>query len=243
SSPSPEAEALKSNWEKHLGPDYQVLVVDLNTKIEDDEELQKYSKLLPIHTMRLGVELDSFDGHHYISTIAPEGPVAKLGILQPEDELLEVNQVQLYGKSRREAISFLKEVPPPFTLVCCRRLIDDDNDNFVDNPKDLRIQNPDEDDQVFTSPELAGDDYQQKEPPGDDLTQVHEADDEDGELTLWSPEVDIVELEKDKRGLGFSILDYEIHYPPTEICQVFYCFNTDDFGIQLLITQKPVSIN
>ncbi|XP_069594269.1 inaD-like protein isoform X4 [Ranitomeya imitator] len=212
SSPSPEAEALKSNWEKHLGPDYQVLVVDLNTKIEDDEELQKYSKLLPIHTMRLGVELDSFDGHHYISTIAPEGPVAKLGILQPEDELLEVNQVQLYGKSRREAISFLKEVPPPFTLVCCRRLIDDDNDNFVDNPKDLRIQNPDEDDQVFTSPELAGDDYQQKEPPGDDLTQVHEADDEDGELTLWSPEVDIVELEKDKRGLGFSILDYEEKY-------------------------------
>ncbi|CAJ0918819.1 unnamed protein product [Ranitomeya imitator] len=30
----------------------------------------------------------------------------------------------------------------------------------------------------------------------------------------------------------------QIHYPPTEICQVFYCFNTDDFGIQLLITQK-----
>ncbi|CAJ0965085.1 unnamed protein product [Ranitomeya imitator] len=30
----------------------------------------------------------------------------------------------------------------------------------------------------------------------------------------------------------------KIHYPPTEICQVFYCFNTDDFGIQLLITQK-----
>ncbi|XP_073400732.1 inaD-like protein isoform X5 [Dendrobates tinctorius] len=215
SAPSAEAEALKLKWEKHLGPDYQVLVVDLNTKIEDDEELQKYSKLLPIHTMRLGVELDSFDGHHYISTIAPDGPVAKLGILQPEDELLEVNQVQLYGKSRREAISFLKEVPPPFTLVCCRRLIDDENDNFVDNPKDLRIQNDilDEDDQVFTSPDLAaGDDYPQKEPPDDDLTQVHEADDEDGELTLWSPEVDIVELEKDKRGLGFSILDYEEKY-------------------------------
>lgn len=34
--------------------------------------------------------------------------------------LLQVNDVQLYGKSRREVISFLKEVPPPFTLVCCR---------------------------------------------------------------------------------------------------------------------------
>lgn len=34
--------------------------------------------------------------------------------------LLQVNDVQLYGKSRREVVSFLKEVPPPFTLVCCR---------------------------------------------------------------------------------------------------------------------------
>ncbi|XP_075688825.1 inaD-like protein isoform X2 [Rhinoderma darwinii] len=207
---SPEAEALKSKWEKHIGPDYQVMVVDLDTKIEDDEELQKYSKLLPIHTMRLGVELDSFDGHHYISTIAPEGPVAKLGILQPEDELLEVNQVQLYGKSRREAISFLKEVPPPFTLVCCRRLVDDENENFVDDPKDLEFQNrQDEEDNVFNIPELVGAEYHQKEQPVKDLT--HEAKDEedDGELTLWSPEVHIVELEKDMRGLGFGILDYE----------------------------------
>ncbi|KAM3914662.1 inaD-like protein [Leptodactylus fuscus] len=209
---SPEAEALKSKWEKHLGPDYQVLVVDLDTKIEDDEELQKYSKLLPIHTMRLGVELDSFDGHHYISTIAPEGPVANLGILQPEDELLEVNQVQMYGKSRREAISFLKEVPPPFTLVCCRRLVDDENDNFVDNPKDLRTQNDlqDEDDQVFKEPDLVGSEYHQKDPPAADLTLIQEADnDDEEELTLWSPEIEVVELEKDKRGLGFSILDYE----------------------------------
>lgn len=40
--------------------------------------------------MRLGVELDSFDGHHYVSSVAPEGPVAKHGLLRPEDELLEV---------------------------------------------------------------------------------------------------------------------------------------------------------
>lgn len=33
---------------------------------------------------------------------------------------VQVNDVQLYGKSRREVVSFLKEVPPPFTLVCCR---------------------------------------------------------------------------------------------------------------------------
>nr|DBA17789.1 TPA: hypothetical protein GDO54_016112 [Pyxicephalus adspersus] len=196
---TPEAAALKSKWEKRLGPDYLVMVVDLDTKIEDDEELQKYSKLLPIHTMRLGVELDTFDGHHYISSIAPEGPVAKLGILQPEDELLEVNQVQLYGKSRREAISFLKEVPPPFTLVCCRRLVDDESDNFADEPKSLMIQ-----DEMVKSVE---DTAQQFE--------LNNNEEDDGELTLWSSEVEIVELEKDKRGLGFSILDYEDPLDPT----------------------------
>lgn len=38
---------------------------------------------------------------------------------------VQVNDVQLYGKSRREVVSFLKEVPPPFTLVCCRHPIND----------------------------------------------------------------------------------------------------------------------
>jgi len=47
-------------------------------------------QLLPIHTLRLGMEVDSFDGHHYISSIAPGGPLDTLNLLQPEDELLEV---------------------------------------------------------------------------------------------------------------------------------------------------------
>ncbi|MEQ2230047.1 hypothetical protein ILYODFUR_025205, partial [Ilyodon furcidens] len=64
-------------------------VLNLDPVIEDDEELQKSSKLLPIHILRLGVELDSFDGHHYISSVAPGGPVDKHGVLRPEDELLE----------------------------------------------------------------------------------------------------------------------------------------------------------
>uniref|UniRef100_A0A8C1WR63 InaD-like protein n=1 Tax=Cyprinus carpio TaxID=7962 RepID=A0A8C1WR63_CYPCA len=110
---------LRVKWEQALGPHYDVMVSKIQTiKI-------MFLQLLPIHTMRLGVELDSFDGHHYISTVAPEGPVAKHGLLRLEDELLEVNGVQLYGKSRREAVAFLREVPPPFTLVCCRRLAEE----------------------------------------------------------------------------------------------------------------------
>lgn len=39
---------------------------------------------------------------------------------------VQVNGVQLYGKSRREAVAFLREVPPPFTLVCCRLLSEEE---------------------------------------------------------------------------------------------------------------------
>ncbi|XP_025254559.1 inaD-like protein isoform X3 [Theropithecus gelada] len=183
---SPENE-LKSRWENLLGPDYEVMVATLDTQIADDAELQKYSKLLPIHTLRLGVEVDSFDGHHYISSIVSGGPVDTLGLLQPEDELLEVNGTQLYGKSRREAVSFLKEVPPPFTLVCCRRLFDDEAS--VDEPRHTETSLP--------------------EMEIDCDMDVNAEEDDDGELALWSPEVKIVELVKDCKGLGFSILDYQ----------------------------------
>uniref|UniRef100_A0A8C0QSN5 PATJ crumbs cell polarity complex component n=1 Tax=Chelonoidis abingdonii TaxID=106734 RepID=A0A8C0QSN5_CHEAB len=186
-SDSPEKE-LKSKWGKLLGPDYEVMVVHVDMPITDDAELQKYSKLLPLHTLRLGVELDTFDGHHYISSIAPDGPIAMLGLLQLEDELLEVNGVQLYGKSRREAVSFLKEVPPPFTLVCCRRLFDDGGESFVDELSTIEMK-----------PEV----------------DLHPEEEGDGELALWSPDVKVIELEKDYKGLGFSILDYQDPLDPT----------------------------
>ncbi|NXY84624.1 INADL protein, partial [Alcedo cyanopectus] len=186
--PLPPAHELKSKWENLLGPEYEVMVVNVDMPITDDSELQKYSKLLPIHTLRLGVELDTFDGHHYISSIASDGPAATLGLLQLEDELLEVNGVELRGKSRREAVTFLREVPPPFTLVCCRRLFDDGTESLVDEPSYLNKI-------IFI--------FQVK--PEEDIN----PEEEEGELALWSPDVKVIELEKDKNGLGFSILDYQ----------------------------------
>uniref|UniRef100_A0A8C3BPD9 PATJ crumbs cell polarity complex component n=1 Tax=Cairina moschata TaxID=8855 RepID=A0A8C3BPD9_CAIMO len=191
--PFPPAYELKSKWENLLGPEYEVMIVNVDMPITDDSELQKYSKLLPIHTLRLGVELDTFDGHHYISSIASDGPAATLGLLKLEDELLEVNGVQLYGRSRREAITFLKEVPPPFTMVCCRRLFDDGSESLLEEPI------------VEVSPP------EQKVKPEEDIN----PEEEEGELALWSPDVKVIELEKDKNGLGFSILDYQDPLDPT----------------------------
>nr|XP_058939240.1 inaD-like protein isoform X10 [Kogia breviceps] len=215
---------LKSRWENLLGPDYEVMIATLDTQIADDAELQKYSKLLPIHTLRLGMEVDSFDGHHYISSIAPGGPLDTLNLLQPEDELLEVNGVQLYGKSRREAVSFLKEVPPPFTLVCCRRLFDDEAS--VDEPRTADTSLP--------------------EMEADHNIDVNTEEDDDGELALWSPEVKIVELVKDHKGLGFSILDYQDPLDPTRSVIVIRSLVADgvaERGRELLPGDRLVSVN
>ncbi|ERE83059.1 inaD-like protein [Cricetulus griseus] len=181
-------------------------------------------QLLPIHTLRLGVEVDSFDGHHYISSVVPGGPVDTLNLLQPEDELLEVNGVQLYGKSRREAVSFLKEVPPPFTLVCCRRLFDDEAS--VDEPRTME-------------PSLL-------EAEVDRSVDVSAEDDDDGELALWSPEVRIVELVKDCKGLGFSILDYQDPLDPTRSVIVIRSLVADGVAErsgELLPGDRLVSVN
>ncbi|XP_031824862.1 inaD-like protein isoform X2 [Sarcophilus harrisii] len=216
---------LKSKWENLLGPDYEVMVVILDTQIIDDAELQKFSKLLPIHTLRLGVELDSFNGHHYISSIMPDGPVAPLNVLKLEDELLEVNGVQLTGKSRREAVSFLKEVPPPFTLVCCRRLFDEET--FGDEASVTDV--------VITEPKVD---------PNEEV-QIND-DEDDGELALWSTEVKTIELIKGVDGLGFSILDYQDPLDPTRtviVIRSLVANSEAERGRELLPGDRLVFVN
>ncbi|XP_060797317.1 inaD-like protein isoform X2 [Neoarius graeffei] len=205
---------LRTKWEQALGPQYDVMVVELDPVIEDDAELQKFSKLLPIHTMRLGVELDSFDGHHYISTVAPDGPVAKHGLLRPEDELLEVNGVQLYGKTRREAVAFLREVPPPFTLVCCRRLTEEGteyqpDDEWGSSSPTASLQEQTQVIQKKVAEQRTAPEQSFVEKEEDENRESGDEENEEGELALWSPEVHVLELEKGERGLGFSILDYQ----------------------------------
>ncbi|XP_062252021.1 inaD-like protein isoform X2 [Platichthys flesus] len=242
---SREAE-LRAKWDQALGPKYQVLVVELDPVIEDDAELQKSSKLLPVHTLRLGVELDSFDGHHYISSVAPGGPVDRHGVLRPEDELLEVNNVQLYGRTRREVVSFLKEVPPPFTLVCCRHPTSDlepepepetgsesDPDSGPGRGAAGRSQPSveeielklsamlcsqtvlrDQQQQVVTQEQVllssSEEEEEEEEEEESQHSQEEEEEDDEGELALWSPDIQMLELQKERdKGLGFSILDYQ----------------------------------
>ncbi|XP_041647832.1 inaD-like protein isoform X2 [Cheilinus undulatus] len=250
---------LREKWEQALGPKYEVLVVHLDPVIEDDAELQKSSKLLPIHMLRLGVELDSFDGHHYISSLAAGGPVEKHGVLRPEDELLEVNDVQLYGKTRREVVSFLKEVPPPFTLVCCRHPTSDmepePESESEPEPETapwpgsvpVRPTQPSVEEIELklssmlctqTEPkERDGDQQNIRKEPVSSVEEVltektphrqqeedeedEDEDEDEGELALWSPDIQLLELQKERdKGLGFSILDYQDPVDPSRCVMV-----------------------
>uniref|UniRef100_A0A4W3JWT2 PATJ crumbs cell polarity complex component n=1 Tax=Callorhinchus milii TaxID=7868 RepID=A0A4W3JWT2_CALMI len=176
-------EELKIKWENLLGQDYEVMLHHFTVKS---------CKLMPAHTLRLGVEIDSFDGHHYISSVAPDGPMGRVGYLEPEDEILEVNGRELRGKSRREAVSVLTEAPSPLTLACCRRLLEG-TEMPVDEPYVTQRAAP----EVLRDP----------------LTQSDS--EEDGELALWSSDVKVMEMEKGSQGLGFSILDYQDPLDPT----------------------------
>ena len=57
------------------------------------------------------MEVDSFDGHHYISSIAPGGPVDTLSLLQPEDELLEVKFIKEHTVFKLQENVFPPEIP------------------------------------------------------------------------------------------------------------------------------------
>lgn len=51
---------------------------------------------------------------------------------------------------------------------------------------------------------------QMDEVKNDEEDENEEEEEDEGELALWSPNVQVLELEKGERGLGFSILDYQV---------------------------------
>ncbi len=50
----------------------------------------------------------------------------------------------------------------------------------------------------------------EKEQMDEEKDDDEEVEEDEGELSLWSPNVQVLELEKGERGLGFSILDYQV---------------------------------
>ncbi|XP_075985823.1 multiple PDZ domain protein-like isoform X3 [Anticarsia gemmatalis] len=166
---------------------------------------------------------------HYIRAIAPNGPVARLGMYRVGDELLEVNGWRVLGAHHVEVVTRLRAVTSPVSLVVVRKrdqLIGSDRmsdsgfarSNILGgslqdllSPPQRLIKAKSESSVASlcsaTTVMSAGHDHD--EFCTEDLERVRSRSLEPlSGLAMWSDHVEYIQLLKEDRGLGFSILDY-----------------------------------
>ncbi|KAG1952473.1 multiple PDZ domain protein [Pimephales promelas] len=185
---SEEEHKLLQKWQNELSVRSEVIVA----------QVEKFSE-----NSGLGISLDACAGHHFLSSILPEGPVGRSGKICSGDELLEVNGIPLRGESHKEVVDILKELPVSVTMVCCRPApIMTDSQTDQPQPEDVatdsivQVQGDFEDFLVSGKSEDGLKDHVTEEPTGTPLA-------------MWETEIQDIELEKGESGLGFSILDYQ----------------------------------
>uniref|UniRef100_A0A4W5MYW3 Multiple PDZ domain crumbs cell polarity complex component n=1 Tax=Hucho hucho TaxID=62062 RepID=A0A4W5MYW3_9TELE len=187
---------LMKKWQETLGPSNKVIA-----------QVEKFSE-----SSGLGISLEANNGHHYIRSVLPEGPVGRCGKLISGDELLEVNGISLIGETHKEVVRILKELPVCVYMACCRPapLLQSDRgsgqtglDEFSTEPK-MKIQ---------------GDLRSFLVPGGSEGAATRENVTEEmlgAPLAMWETEIQDIELEKGESGLGFSILDYQDPMDPAK---------------------------
>uniref|UniRef100_A0A7N8WY35 Multiple PDZ domain crumbs cell polarity complex component n=1 Tax=Mastacembelus armatus TaxID=205130 RepID=A0A7N8WY35_9TELE len=165
-----QEEKLMRKWQEILGPSNEIVVA----------QVEKFSE-----SSGLGISLEANNGHHYIRSVLPEGPVGQCGKLFSGDELLEVSGISLIGQTHKEVVRILKELPLRVHMTCCRPAPHQqaDTDHAQMESKALS-----------TTPELK-----------DNVTEEVIG----APLAMWELEIQNIELEKGEGGLGFSILDYQ----------------------------------
>ncbi|XP_031688222.1 multiple PDZ domain protein isoform X9 [Oncorhynchus kisutch] len=188
---------LMKKWQETLGPSNKVVIA----------QVEKFSE-----SSGLGISLEANNGHHYIRSVLPEGPVGRCGKLISGDELLEVNGISLIGETHKEVVRILKELPVCVYMACFRPvpLLQSDRDSgqtgldeFSTEPK-IKIQ---------------GDLSSFLVPGGSEGAATRENVTEEtlgAPLAMWETEIQDIELEKGESGLGFSILDYQDPMDPAK---------------------------
>ncbi|XP_025158990.1 uncharacterized protein LOC105190328 isoform X5 [Harpegnathos saltator] len=112
--------AIKSKWQKIVGPDTEIVVAQLKKFAEGSGLGISLEGTVDVEN---GQEVRP---HHYIRSILPEGPVGQNGTLRSGDELLEVNGYRLLGINHMEVVSVLKELPIHVRMVCGRNIASQD---------------------------------------------------------------------------------------------------------------------
>ncbi|XP_040886623.1 multiple PDZ domain protein isoform X1 [Toxotes jaculatrix] len=195
-----EEEELMKKWQEILGPSNEAVVA----------QVEKFSA-----NSGLGINLEANSGHHYIRSVLPEGPVGRSGKLFNGDELLEVNGISLIGKTHKEVIRILRELPLCVYMTCCRPAphLQTDLDAVQPQPEVLS-STPQLKKQIDLSSVLVTED---SEVNAAAATQDNVTEEAIGTpLAMWELEIQNIELEKGEGGLGFSILDYQDPLDPAK---------------------------
>ncbi|XP_045762416.1 inaD-like protein isoform X2 [Maniola jurtina] len=165
---------------------------------------------------------------HYIRAIAPNSPVSKLGIYKVGDELLEVNGMRVLGAHHVEVVTRLRAVKSPVLLVVVRKrseqhyvrtehcfarssIVGGSLQDLLAPPQRLIKANSESSVASLCSAATvmsAGHDHD-----GKFCTEELECNrsrflEPLSGLAMWSDQVEYIELQKEDRGLGFSVLDY-----------------------------------
>ncbi|XP_025111382.1 patj homolog isoform X6 [Pomacea canaliculata] len=217
--------AIKSCWERIVGPDCEVVIAQLSKfkeggglgiSLEGTVDVENGQEVRP---------------HHYIGSIRPDGPVGLNGRLKTNDELLEVNGKRLLGLNHVSVVEILKHSPQHVRLVCARRKSPPQADPFPAPPSSVPAAPfiPSASFQDGVGSTIPGTERLIKAKSEQALStsdsapatsSLNKAKSRSLEpltgLAMWSSEPVVIELEKGDRGLGFSILDYQDPMNPNE---------------------------
>ncbi|XP_071117082.1 multiple PDZ domain protein-like isoform X2 [Haliotis cracherodii] len=214
----PDVEAaIKACWEPLIGSDFEVVVAQLS-KFKEGGGLG--ISLEGTVDVENGVEVRP---HHYIRSILPDGPVGLNGHLISADELLEVNGKRLLGLNHVEVVNILKDLPQHVRLVCARRKSQTTETyahkdaQFLSSVFNTGVHTnfPASERLVKAKSEMALSSTDTAV-----LNSLNKSKSRSLEpltnLAMWSSEPVVIELLKEDKGLGFSILDYQDPVNPNE---------------------------
>ncbi|XP_063897158.1 uncharacterized protein LOC135118620 [Helicoverpa armigera] len=167
---------------------------------------------------------------HYIRAIAPNGPVARLGMYRVGDELLEVNGWRVLGAHHVEVVTRLRAVTSPVILVVVRKrdqqpminerlsdagfarsnILGGSLQDLLSPPQRLiKAKSESSVASLCSATTVMSASHDHDEFCSEDLERVRSRSLEPlSGLAMWSDHVEYIQLLKEDRGLGFSILDY-----------------------------------
>ena len=108
------SERAREYWQRVLGDKYEIVVAKFS-KFEECSGLG-----ISLEGMIVEEPGEEPKLHHYIESILKQGPVGRSGVLQPGDQILQVNGTKIYNLEHTEVVRLLKELPIDVCMICAR---------------------------------------------------------------------------------------------------------------------------